>query len=264
MAIPVSTLRAVDASRLCNPYTGEPLRLEAGELVSVSSGQRFPIREGIPSFIPGSRLPPRSRIYRWLYDRFAFAYDFTLNLGPKVRYGTEAGVREEVIGRLPVGDGEAVLETAAGTALNRRHLPKEADYYGLDISWKMLRGARRNLDDWGLNARLFHADTQYLPFHDNTFEHVIQMGGLQFIHDPFRAAREMGRVAKPGATVTILDEAASAWRTLKRMPAHAAYAKDRASAIEELPRFVPQGMQGVKAEVLPSGEFYLLSFRKPG
>lgn len=253
----------IDPSILCNPYTGEPLHLEDQALVSASSGQRFPIRHGIPSFLSNSVIPRRNRFYRWFYDRAAFAYDFTLNLGPKLNYGPEQAIRRDYIAKLPINPGDNVLEIAAGTGLNIPHLPSHAEYFGLDISFNMLRRAQRNLAKWERRARLFHADAQFIPFHDNTFDHVFQMGGLQFMHDPFLAVREMARVAKPGATITILDEAAAAQRTFKRLPAHARYAADQASAIAALPRLVPHGMQLIKAELLPAGEFYVLAFKRP-
>ena len=253
----------VDPGILCNPYTGEPLTLAGDSLVSKASGQRFPIRNGIPSFIINSRISRRNRFYRWFYDRAAFAYDFTLNLGPKLNYGAEAKIRRNHIAQLPIHPGDRVLEVAIGTALNIPHLPDHAEYYGLDISYNMLRRAHRNLARWNRSARLFHADAQFLPFHDNTFELVFQMGGLQFIHDPFKAIREMARVAVPGGVITIIDEASAARRTFKRLPAHAPYVRDQASAIAALPRLVPQGIQPTAAKLLPSGEFYVLTFEKP-
>jgi len=253
----------IDPSRLCNPYTGEPLALEADALVSTSSGQRFPIRNGIPSFIINTHTPRRNRFYRWFYDRAAFAYDFTLDLGPKLNYGAEADIRRDYIAQLPINPGDTVLETAVGTALNIPHLPNHAVYYGLDISYNMLGRAQRNLAEWNRSALLFHADAQFLPFHDNTFELVFQMGGLQFMADPFKAVREMARVAVPGAAIIIIDEASAVLRTFKRLPAHAPHVTDQASVIAALPRLVPQGMASAAAKLLPSGEFYALNIQKP-
>ena len=252
----------IDLSILCNPFTGELLSIEGNELVSAGSGQRFPLHNGIPSFIDSTQHPRRNRFYRWFYDRAAFAYDFTLSLGPKLGYGTEQIIRREEIARLPINSRDKVLETAIGTALNAPHLPADAEYYGVDISLIMLLRAQRNLAKWNRTTNLYHADAQFLPFHDNTFEHVFQQGGLQFVHDPFRAIREMTRVAKQNAVITIIDEASSLQRTFNRLPAHSPHVKDLTSAVESLPRFVPHGMQLITAQILPLGEFYKLEFRK--
>lgn len=237
--------------------------LEDKTLVGVSSGQRFPIRKGIPSFVSVKHTPRRNRFWQWLYDRVAFAYDFVLKVGPRINYGTEQKVRQEYIANLEIESGAKILEVGVGSADNFQFLPVNCDCYGLDISWNMLLRAQRNLTTWGRSAQLFHADGQYIPFHDNTFDLVFQMAVLQHYADPFIGIREMARTTKPGAAVIVIDEVSAAQRTFKRLPAHAQFARDKASALEALPRLVPHGMRDIKAEILPSGEFYALEFRKP-
>jgi SAM-dependent methyltransferase len=139
-------------------------------------------------------------------------------------------------------------------------LPAHAKYYCLDISLNMLRRAARSLRHADRKAHLFHADAQYLPFKDETFDVIFQMGGLQFMADPFNAAREMARVAKGRATILILDEISGAERMFRRLPAHAPHAIGREDTLKALPRLVPPGYQTLQAGPLPSGEFYVLSF----
>ena len=257
---------------LCNPYNGEPLELasrptpgggEVEVLVGVASGQVFPIRSGIPSILDLSHTPRRNRLWRWLYDRLSFAYDFTIDLGHRLRVGTEELIRRDYISGLPVKSGGKVLETAVGTAANFKFLPSSARFYGLDISMRMLLRAQRNLDRWGRQAELFHADAERLPFHAEEFDLVLNMGGLQFVHDPFKCVREMARVARPGAKVIVIDEASAALRTLRRMPAHARYATGKLAAVEAMERLAPHGVANPTAQMLPSGEFYALTFEKP-
>lgn len=246
---------------LCNPYNGEPLRLEGEALVGVSSGQRFPIVEGIPSFVVGEHSPGRNRFWRWFYELAAFAYDPVLALGDRLKLAAEEAVRREYVVKLIVNEGDKVLAAAVGTGANLRYMPSQAEYYGIDISFNMLRRARRNMKRWGRSAALVHGDAQFLPFHNETFNLVLQMGALQFLDDPFLAVREMARVAGEGARVHVLDEVASLRRLFRRLPAHAEHVGDRESALGALPRLVPQAYRkSARVEELAGGQFYALGF----
>ncbi len=254
----VSTL-----SLLCNPYAGEPLTQQGDKLVGAATGQSFPIRNGLPVILDATRLSRRTRAYRLFYELIAPAYDPVLYLSARWRVSTEQAIRENVIANVSIQPGDRVLDVATGTGLNLRFLPGGAEYFGVDISYRMLRRTQGNLERWGRAAELLQASGEYLPFRDNTFDHVIQVGGLQFYGDPFRGVREMGRVAKPGSRVLILDEASGARRTLRRLPAHAKYAANAAAAVAAMMRLVPQSMQSVQSEILPASEYYRLEFAKP-
>lgn len=249
-------------SLLCNPYKGEPFRLEGNELVGVASGQCFPIREGIPVILAKPSFQARNRWFRRFYDLAAVVYDPIVELGSALGVNSERQVRESYIKSLAVPPGGLVLETAAGTGANRLYLPDEIEYYGLDISWGMLRRARKKAIRRGRAAEWFQGDGAYLPFRDNTFDLVFQMGGLQFIADPFRAISEMARVARPGSSVYIMDEVGGAVRTLKRLPAHVKFAAS-ARAVQGMARLVPQSMRSVQCAMVPNTDFYSLTFEKP-
>lgn len=248
---------------LCNPYKGEPFRLEDNHLVGAASGQRFPIREGIPVILAEPSFQARSRWLRWFYDRAAFAYDATLGVGNRLGINSEGAVRREAIAGLDIPSHGKVLETAAGTGSNRLVLPGPMDYYGLDLSWNMLSRARRKAEQAGLEAEWFQGDGAYLPFRDDTFDLVFQMGALQFFADPFRGVSEMARVAKPGTTVHLIDEIGGAVRTLKRLPAHAKFAASQESAVGAMTRLVPPSMIQVDSARITGTDFYALTFNKP-
>ena len=46
-------------------------------LADLKTGQRFPIREGIPVFIPDGSITGSNLRYQAMYDRFAPFYDFS-------------------------------------------------------------------------------------------------------------------------------------------------------------------------------------------
>lgn len=248
---------------LCNPYKGEPFRLEGDQLVGAASGQRFPIRDGIPVILAEPSISARSRWFRWFYNQAAFAYDRILDLGDLLGVNSEGLVRENYVGELNLPKGGRALEIGAGTGSNRLALPRGCDYYGLDLSRRMLKRARRKTEKAGLKAEWVQGDGAYLPFRDDTFDLVFQMGALQFFADPFRGVSEMARVAKPGTSVHVIDEVGGAVRTLKRLPAHAQYAADQEKAVGTMTRLIPASMIEVNSATIPGSNFYALSFTKP-
>jgi ubiquinone/menaquinone biosynthesis C-methylase UbiE/uncharacterized protein YbaR (Trm112 family) len=253
---------------LQNPYTGERMRLErrhfpegdSNILVGEQSGQVFPVLEGIPSFLGSERLPLRNLYYRWFYDRVAFAYDRVVELGARLGIGTEEKIRKEIIANLRLETGDKVLETAVGSARNFRQISQRATCFGLDISLNMLRKARSNLEQWGRHAELFHGDAEKLPFQDNVFDLVFQMGGLQFMSNPRAAIWELTRTAKPGVPVMILDEHSSVESVLRRVSGMKKELRKSKSPVMLLQNLVPENTQQIQVEILPSGEYYMLSF----
>lgn len=248
---------------LCNPYTEEPFYLREESLIGTYSGQTFPIKNGIPNFILPSQLTQRSKLLRWFYNIAAFAYDPILSLGQLTNTSTENEVRKEYITNLPVNKDDYVFESAVGTGSNFLELPDHGNYFGLDLSWGMLKQAQNKLIPTRKNFELFMGDGAYLPFRDNSFDLVFMMGGLQFMTDPFRSVSEMARIAKPGSTIHILDESSGAVRTLRPMPAHSKYSSDKSKAVEAMPRLIPKSMTSIRSEMLDSGDYYSLSFKKP-
>jgi len=248
---------------LCNPYTGEPFKLEDNALVGTSSGQTFTIRDGIPVILASEGLKGRNRTSKILHDIWAFGYDAIVSIGDKIQLNSELRVREQFITSLEVNSGSRILETAAGTASNLFHLPDDVDYFGLDISFQMLKYARKKARTANRDIVLIQADAGHIPFRDETFDLVLQMGGLQFLEDPFRSISEMARTTRPGSWVYIIDEIGGAIRTLSRLPAHRQFAGDQQSALEGIKRLVPQSMTDVTSDRIEYTDFYALSFKKP-
>lgn len=248
---------------LCNPYQGEPFRQDGQKLVGLISGQTFEIRDGIPKIITPQAKIGRSASSKLVYDAVAFAYDSILKLGDITRINSEGVLRREYIQKLEIPANAKILETASGTSENLSHLPLDIDYYALDISFPMLRRARRKAQASGRNIECIQAEGAYVPFRDDTFDVVLQMGGLQFYSDPFRGVSEMARVAKPGATIHIIDEVRGAQKTLAPHPAHTKYSKSIDLAVDGIKRLVPHSMQNPTSYIFPDTDFYVLTFIKP-
>jgi ubiquinone/menaquinone biosynthesis C-methylase UbiE len=248
---------------LCNPYTGEPFKLEGEKLIGVVSGQTFPIRQGIPQIITQQANSGRSRTSKLIYDLSAFVYDSILKLGDLTRINSEGILRKEFIQNLEIQQNAKILETAAGTAENLFYLPPEIDYYALDISFQMLKKAQRKGKAANREIECFQAEGAFIPFRDDTFDVVIQMGGLQFYSDPFKGVSEMARVAKPGTTIYIIDEIRGAQRTLAPHPAHTKYSTSAEKAVDGIRRLVPHSMKATQSYIFPDTDFYVLTFQKP-
>lgn len=243
---------------LCCPSTHQPLNLENGRLTALGARAAFPVRNGIPSLFPLSARSPRHRFWEWVYNRVAFAYDWGVEVGWKLKLGGHPISRQAYIETIRIAPGDLVLETAVGTGANLLLLPQHARYVGLDISFNMLLRCQKNLAGAGRKAELVHGDAQFLPFKSNLFDVVFQMGAMQFLSDPGMALAEALRVAKPGGRIWIVDESYSLPTVLKR--ARSAPAAPR--GIRALAQVVPPPGEHIQVESLCNDELYHLSFRK--
>jgi demethylmenaquinone methyltransferase/2-methoxy-6-polyprenyl-1,4-benzoquinol methylase len=61
-------------------------------------------------------------------------------------------------------------------------------------------------------VKFVEADTQHLPFPDNTFSIVAVAFGLRNVSDTNRGLREMARVCRPGGRVAVLEFSQPQWQ----------------------------------------------------
>jgi ubiquinone/menaquinone biosynthesis C-methylase UbiE/uncharacterized protein YbaR (Trm112 family) len=207
-------MKPENLSLLCSPETHEPLRLASvpkpdggaeQALVGVDSGQTFRIRDGIPLLLDESQVSGFNRRYQGLYNRVAGLYDAAIRLAAYLAGGGEEHFRREYLRELELREGARVLEVSIGTGANLRYLPTKATYFGLDISWGMLKRCQRNLKRWQREAELLLGNAEQLPLRDELFDAVLHVGGINAFNDPAKAIREMIRVARAGARVVIVD-----------------------------------------------------------
>jgi ubiquinone/menaquinone biosynthesis C-methylase UbiE len=246
--------------QLCDPDTRYEFELDGSTLRNTATGRVYPIRDGIPLFV--STLSGTNLKYQALYDRIAPGYDIAESL---VRlFKRIPDPRPEFIGELEIGPGARVLEVGVGTGANLRYLPGDIDFYGIDISWGMLRKCRKNLRKWRRTAHLFQAQACRLPFRAGVFDCVFHVGGMNFFSEQERAIREMIWVAKPGTKIVIVDETEKEVReNYQKNPTTKAYFPPGTEAVRCPIELVPEDMEEIRAREIADGRLYCLSFRKP-
>jgi ubiquinone/menaquinone biosynthesis C-methylase UbiE len=245
---------------LCDPNTRDPLETSDAGLVNVRTGTRFEVREGIPVFAP---TPANLNLkYQKMYDRLAPGYDIAERLYHWIF--RKPDYRLDYIQDLEIPSAGRVLEVSIGTGANLKYFPTTVEYFGLDLSWGMLRRAVVNGRRWGGKVSLFQGEAEHLPFRDAIFDCVFHVGGINFFNDKPRAISEMIRVAKPGSKIVIVDETEKVVTgDYRSNPLTRKYFADHEVPVACPIDLVPDSMREVQARQITRGKLYCLSFRKP-
>lgn len=137
----------------------------------------------------------RSRVYRqWSkYYEAVFARFF--------RDRARAAIRA-----LKIPPGAKVLEIGVGTGLSLAAYPAHAEVTGIDLSHDMLEHAQEKIDEnsWD-HIHVQQMDALNLTFDDAQFDYVMAFHVVSVVPDSKRLVDEIVRVAKPDATVLIVN-----------------------------------------------------------
>lgn len=133
------------------------------------------------------------------YDRLAYAYDILEAPLERLRF---AGWRKKLIDRIA---GPAALEVGIGTGKNYPYYPSGVQIVGIDLSPRMLAGARRKASKLDLNVDLREMDVQSLDFPDHCFDTVFATFVFCSVPDPVAGLRELRRVCKPSGRLLLLE-----------------------------------------------------------
>jgi len=138
----------------------------------------------------------------WSGDLFAPFYDRIManSLFPR-KFAASYSRHMAVIGRLFAGvSDQSVLDIAAGTAVVVEVLPDDNDYYGVDVSERLLKRAAARLTRSGIRSwTLYSSPAEYLPFETESFDLVSCQLALNFFESQDRAVAEAARVLRGGA-----------------------------------------------------------------
>jgi ubiquinone/menaquinone biosynthesis C-methylase UbiE len=127
----------------------------------------------------------------------------------------------------------------------------------------MLGICQKKMRKLGVTAELFLGQAEHLPFKDETFDTVYQMGGINFFSDQEQAIREMVRVARSGSKIVIMDETEKVARKLEHIPGINAWFRHQHRPIVPPTGLIPAGMERLEYRELYDGQAWYLSFRKP-
>jgi len=251
---------------LRSPFTGEPLQVavENGREALVStSGERFPVRDGIPVFLKPEDLTGDNGKYNHLYQVIGGFYDDTQRVFLALKGFDRHAYFESYMSLLEAKPGDSVLETSVGTGLNFKYLPCGVKLSGLDLSPEMLANCQNNLRRWQMDADLYLGNAESLPFTDSSFDVVFHVGGINFFNDRAKAIREMIRVAKPGSLLLIADETEKHVKGVYEKGPGGHLYKNRKQPVSAPIDLLPPDMQEIHLEIGRTGEWYMLTFRKP-
>jgi demethylmenaquinone methyltransferase/2-methoxy-6-polyprenyl-1,4-benzoquinol methylase len=162
-----------------------------------------------PSVIPPAlEDPQKAHAVREMFGRIAHRYDLlnhclSGNIDRRWRRLLREAVAERLGGRLP----GRVLDVGCGTGDLSIEFAAIAPVIGCDFSHPMLAiGAGKVSAGPGRHAiGLVEADALRLPFADGCFDAIVSAFVLRNLADLRSGIREMGRVARPGSVLGILE-----------------------------------------------------------
>ncbi len=240
--------------------------IESGSLTCANCQRDYPIADGIPRFTTLDELQGPNRHFAAYYDRISPIYGAGAFLMYSLVRGVQRRARRQLLDRLQPFEGR-VLEVSIGTGVNLRFLfeyPGQYDVYGLDISLGQLKQCQALNRKRGWPVDLFLGTAEQLPFHNNCFDRVFHVGGINFFSDKRAAIEEMIRVAKPGTRIVIADETERLARGIyDRLPGFSRRDQGKKLAANAPLNLVPPDMQDLHLDVIWKGMFYCLDFRKP-
>lgn len=249
---------------LSNPENGESFSLvekSGGQfLAGIQSGTLYPVRNGIPVFIDPARLTDANKKSLRYYDALAPVYRFAQSFYYHLKGGEEKA-RAEYLRHLNIEGGNRVLEISVGNGSNIRYLARDAEYFGVDVSYGQLRNCLMLQRKYRFNVELFQAEAEHLPFCDGAFDVVFNVASINYIESKKRAIDEMFRVAKPGAQMMIADETDRAARAHNRLPIFRGYFGKPNEPVEPPIGLLPPNATDVKCVELRNGLYYCLMFR---
>jgi demethylmenaquinone methyltransferase / 2-methoxy-6-polyprenyl-1,4-benzoquinol methylase len=153
----------------------------------------------------GEALGKKDQVAK-MFNAISGRYDFLnhfLSLGIDIRW------RKKAIQVLKQSSPKTILDVATGTgdfAIEALSL-NPMKIVGVDISEGMLEVGRRKIKSLGLEEKitLQLADSENLPFPDNSFDAVIVAFGVRNFENLEKGLKEMNRVLRPEGRVVVLE-----------------------------------------------------------
>ena len=136
------------------------------------------------------------------WNRAARSYDLMNGYGPETRW-------EPFKRRLFSLMWGKVLFVAIGTGQDIRFFPPGQDITGIDISDRMLEGARPRADAYAGTLELRHLDVHDLDYPDGSFDQAFTSCTFCSVPDPVAGLISIRRVLKPGGQLHMFEHTGS-------------------------------------------------------
>lgn len=115
--------------------------------------------------------------------------------------------RESSIRNLGIKENSKVLIVGAGTGLDFEFLiGKNLEIHAGDITSSMVKKMHSKAKKMQLNAQISEMDGQDLKYENDYFDNVILHLIVAVIPDPIQCIKEVERVAKKGARISVFDK----------------------------------------------------------
>ncbi len=142
-----------------------------------------------------------------MFDNIAPHYDL---LNRVLTLGIDQKWRRKGISQLLEKDPKMILDVATGTAdiaIETAKILSPEKIHGIDISKEMLEIGKQKVSKKGLDdlIELQVADSENLPFEDNTFDAITVAFGVRNFENLEKGLLEMRRVLKPEGQLMILE-----------------------------------------------------------
>jgi len=199
-----------------------------------------------------------------MFDNIANSYDF---LNHSLSLGMDNVWRKIAIKKL-TNNPKSILDIATGTGDFAVSAAKytDAKITGIDISQGMLNVGIEKVRKKNLNNRisLQLADSESLPFNDNTFDAITAGFGVRNFENLNKGLSEMKRVLNKDGIVVILEPSTPKYFPLKQfyklyfhhvLPTIGAWISKDKSAYSYLPESV---------DAFPSGEKFIIELKNVG
>lgn len=113
--------------------------------------------------------------------------------------------RKQQIYKFKEYNGKKVLDVGCGNGwVCEQYAKNGAACYGIDLTEKAIQLSRKRFNLSSMKASFKVADSQKLPFKNESFDLVTSMGVLHHVPDTSRAISEIKRVLKPGGRVLLM------------------------------------------------------------
>jgi ubiquinone/menaquinone biosynthesis C-methylase UbiE len=228
------------------------------DIICTNCARRYSLKAGYPDFLGDKEIIHKTKWEKTIKKLYAKFYTTATNF-MFFFLGGAGNAREEVLSHLELRDNAIVLETGMGPGDNFPLINVKAGnikIFAIDIQKQMLIHSMRNIRKWNIDAELFRADAEELPFRDEMFDTVFHLGAFNLFANKKKALDEMIRVAKPGARIVIADESEKGNRIFNLITG--------IKVDFELPDdLVPEVMENLTVRTIWKKYGYVIAFTKP-